>query len=640
MPMPAPARPSRLWTQLLLVLLASVALAVFVQSGTRGIYGYDGYFHIRYSEWIRAHGLGDRFPWWQETFLRDRWADKELLYHLLLMPFTFGDLESGGRAASILLASLLFVALFLAIDRLGTPHAWAWTAGCAVSSVTLLYRVGLLRAIVPAAAIALLGATAILKRRRAGIGIAAGLYALTHIAWQLLPGIAVIHDVTAGLRRRRPVWEATPAAVAGTLCGVILNPGFPANLKLWYVQNVSVLSLSWSGAAERLGMANELRSLPSLRLLRDNPGPFVFTAIGIVALLSALRRDARRPSTGTLTLGMVTLGLLALSFKSLRFIELWAPFSALFAAVAVGERTIPGRGVRRLAAGSFLVAFAIIGMLIVPRARAIIAGDSGRLFDVCATWIRDNVPAGATVFTTDWDEFPELFYVAPRQHYLVGLDPTFMYVTDPDRWRLWRDIIEGRAADITDPIRDVFHSRYVFADAWWETFVERADQDPMLRPMAASPDCTVYAVRDEDPAGLWAATPVVSWRTGPDSEPRVRGPHDFVDVGEVAGESRTDDHDCMTLTGRFVSDRAGRMRLAVSTDDPIEVELGGITAYDSRLASPPSLDQAIAPGVSGSRRRYARTFEAPVGAGYNELRVTTCRSGRVWGFHLGGALLP
>ena len=99
--MPAPARPSRLWAHLLLVVLATVALTAFVQSGTGGIYGYDGYFHIRYSEWIRDHGVGDRFPWWQETFLRDRWADKELLYHVLLMPFTFGDLESGGRTASM-----------------------------------------------------------------------------------------------------------------------------------------------------------------------------------------------------------------------------------------------------------------------------------------------------------------------------------------------------------------------------------------------------------------------------------------------------------------------------------------------------------------------------------------------------------
>ncbi len=638
--MPATAaRPGRLWLQLVLVALATAALVAFVKSGAPDIYGYDGWFHIRYSEWIRTHGVEGRFPWWQETFLRDRYADKELLYHLLLIPFTFGDLASGGKAASILFATLLFTALCLAAQRLGARQPWAWTAACAVSSVTLLYRVGLLRAIVPAVAIALLGTVAILKRRQAWIGVAAGAYALTHIAWQLLPGIALIHDVVAGLRRRRPVWEATPAAVAGTLCGVILHPGFPANLRLWYVQNISVPGLSWSGAARGLGVGSEILPAPALRMLRDNAGPFLFTAVGLAALLVAWPRRQRRPSDGELTLAAVSFGCLGLSLLSQRFIELWAPFSALFAAVTVSGRVPESRVLRWIGATAFVAAFGMLCSNVVPRTRSIIAEDRGRVFDVCASWIRDNVPDGETIFTTDWDEFPELFYVAPRQHYLVGLDPTFMYITDPDRWRLWRDIVEGRAADIVDPIRDRFHCRVVFADAGAETFVERADQDPMLRPEAASPDCTVYTIRDADPSGPWDTEPLVTWSLETSGEPIVSGPHDFVDVGEAARRAGVEES-CATLSGRFVPGGAGRMRFAVSTDDPMEIAVNGVAAYDSRKTPAPTLDELLDAEASGGHRRYARAFEATVSGGYNEILVTTCRSGRVWGFHLGGVLLP
>ena len=80
---------------LLLVLLVGLACATvlaWVQAPAPGLYGYDGPFHIRYSAWLREHGISRTFPWWQETFLRDHWADKDFLYHVLLIPFTFGDL--------------------------------------------------------------------------------------------------------------------------------------------------------------------------------------------------------------------------------------------------------------------------------------------------------------------------------------------------------------------------------------------------------------------------------------------------------------------------------------------------------------------------------------------------------------------
>jgi len=625
--------------RLLIATAIAAVVVIAAQSAAPGLYGYDGYFHIRYGEWIRSHGVGGPFPWWQETFLREQAADKEILFHLLLVPFTFGDLEAGGKTASIVFATGLFVALFLALERLETRLAAGWMAACAVSSATLLYRAGLLRAVVPAVAIALIGTAAILKERRAWTGVASGAYALTHIAWQLLPGIALIHDIVVGLRRRRPVWSATAAALAGTLAGVILSPYFPANLKLWYVQNVSVPALSWSGAGQDLGLGSEYLPGRPLDLLRDDPGPWLFTAVGLAAVLVAARRRERKPSTPAVTLGVVTLGCLALSLLSRRFVEIWAPFSALFAAVAVSDRQPWSRTARRVAVAAGVVAFALLGVSTLSRTRSIVAQDPGRVFDVCASWIRDHVPDDETVFTTDWDEFPELFYVAPRQRYLVGMDPTFMYATSPDRWKLWRDIVEGRAADIAGPIRDVFNCRVVFADTGEGTFVERADQDPMLRPVAGGPDCTVYTLRDPDPAGPWGDAPVVTWSLEGGGEPMVAAPRDFVDVGAAA--ERAGIHgDCARLRGRFASAGAGRATFAVSTDDTVSVDVDGRPVFDSRAAAPPTLDEAVAAAEAGGLRRHVRSFEADVAAGYTDLLISTCRTGRVWGFHFGRASRP
>src|SRR4029434_5342462 len=91
--------------QLTLVVAVSVAVTIWVQWPASGLYGYDGHFHIKYSEIerarrLRGEGLIKELPWCQETFFKDRFADKDFLYHLLLIPFASGDLESAGKSAS------------------------------------------------------------------------------------------------------------------------------------------------------------------------------------------------------------------------------------------------------------------------------------------------------------------------------------------------------------------------------------------------------------------------------------------------------------------------------------------------------------------------------------------------------------
>ena len=56
-----------------------------------------------------------------------------------------------------------------------------------------------------------------------------------------------------------------------------------------------------------------------------------------------------------------------------------------------------------------------------------------RFFDGAATWMAAHLAPGETVINLYWDDFPDLFYSAPRQHYLWGLDPTFTLRADEGR---------------------------------------------------------------------------------------------------------------------------------------------------------------------------------------------------------------
>jgi hypothetical protein len=337
-----------------------------------------------------------------------------------------------------------------------------------------------------------------------------------------------------------------------------------------------------------------------------------FTLVGVWITLRAApwrRAVRRRPAedAGVLTLGAITLGFLGLSLLSRRFVEFWAPFSALFAGTALAAwqpGPAPGRrGWRPAPVAAGAIVLAAVGWHNLTQARRIVGDDRGMIHRGCAVWIRDHVPAGATVFTTDWDEFPQLFLHAPLQRYLVGLDPTFMYVTDPARWRAWREVAEARAGSVRREVVDTFGARHAFADAWYGPFMERAEQEPGVRVAYADPECRVYEMEPTPDPRIPAPQAVTSWRVEGGGELRV-APGDFVDLSRAEPKPAGR---CARVDGTLPALPAARARIRLHTDDAIQVRVGGALVYDTQAPRPPD---------------------------YNDLSLTVCREGEVWGFHL------
>jgi hypothetical protein len=96
-------------------------------------------------------------------------------------------------------------------------------------------------------------------------------------------------------------------------------------------------------------------------------------------------------------------------------------------------------------------------------------------------WLRENSPPGALVFTTDWDDFPYLFYHNTHNTYLVGLDPTYLQRADADLWDQWVAITRGETGQPSALIQSAFGARYVVSDTRHYAFVERAREDSGLR---------------------------------------------------------------------------------------------------------------------------------------------------------------
>ncbi|MCK7519460.1 MAG: hypothetical protein MZV64_17870 [Ignavibacteriales bacterium] len=95
-----------------------------------------------------------------------------------------------------------------------------------------------------------------------------------------------------------------------------------------------------------------------------------------------------------------------------------------------------------------LLSVAVVASIARPIPRAREAIDTSKPYDLYADasqWLEANTPPGSRVFQTDWDDFPRLFYYNTHNTYLIGLDPTYMQLYDPELYDLWVLITQGKA---------------------------------------------------------------------------------------------------------------------------------------------------------------------------------------------------
>jgi hypothetical protein len=116
-----------------------------------------------------------------------------------------------------------------------------------------------------------------------------------------------------------------------------------------------------------------------------------------------------------------------------------------------------------------------------------------------SAWLAANTPPGARVFATDWDDFPEMFYWNTHNTYLLGLDPTYMYLHDAQSYLVWRAITRGQVDRPGAIIRDAYDSGWVFSDLDHEGFMRRAAADPDLAEVYRDRYTVIYAVRGWQP---------------------------------------------------------------------------------------------------------------------------------------------
>lgn len=527
----APQRHSR---SALLPLLATfvVAAAIFawLQAGTETICcgDFDGYYHLKWSS-LLWQGLrtGDlpSFIWLPFTSLNAHgYADQHFLFHLLLIPFTWGgDLARGAKISAVLFASLAICACAWPLFRYEVRFRWVWLVGLLGSSSLFLYRMSMMRAQSLSLIFLMIGIVLLFERKYRLLAPLAFSYVWAYNLFVILGIFGFLWGVAGWLSGEGFEWRALGWTVVGIAAGLVLNPYFPNDLRL-LIQHVSARGLQIT-SDQAIGA--EWMPISSWLLLKSSFVAFALTIAGCIALGYAGARSGRlrRP----VFLLLVSTSLLLATARSRRFAEYWPPTALLFAALAITScETTPSQTEHtrnsnlakrtRNATDSCLpsprtvdatpqgrIAAALAGVLLIAAtayqvwvARQIVATSVGpSLYRGAAQWLVANVPPGEIIFNSAWEDFPKLFYYDDSHRYVSGLDPLYLEKGNPELSSLYARITNGEERQPAQLIRNTFHARYVFLSSVTPSQFRRfAMLNGEFENVYADTDCVILKIRD------------------------------------------------------------------------------------------------------------------------------------------------
>ena len=88
---------------------------------------FDGYYNIKVAEIIKENGFVKEGVAPENTILNKNYADIQVLFRILLVPFTFFGLELGAKIAAVLFAATAFTVFFWFLAENKVRYAFFWS---------------------------------------------------------------------------------------------------------------------------------------------------------------------------------------------------------------------------------------------------------------------------------------------------------------------------------------------------------------------------------------------------------------------------------------------------------------------------------------------------------------------------------
>ncbi len=225
-------------------------VAVLIQLMLPTFFDSDTAYHLAVARLIRMEGVLHSFPSTPFSWMAEHYADKELLFHLLLVPLANLDPSWASRIAGAVLGTAILSTFFLILRSEGVSNPGLWTLLVLASSSAFIARFAMVRPHLLSLLLALTILWSAVRKRYFILSGAVLIFPLSYTAWHVplaLVGIAFLADLVQG---KATPWRLLVIVVVALCVGISVHPNFPSNVRLFWIQNVEILfSTAWAGRA-------------------------------------------------------------------------------------------------------------------------------------------------------------------------------------------------------------------------------------------------------------------------------------------------------------------------------------------------------------------------------------------------------
>jgi len=432
-----------------------VFLVIFfiLQFTVPNIIGFDGYYHIKTAEIIKQNGFFKEFPWAKHTILAVDYADIQVLYRILLLPFTSLDLNLGAKIASILFASLTFVVFYWFLLQNKIKYAFFWSILYIFTSANLMVRFLLPRQMPLVIALLILTIYFLQKRKYLFLGLTSLIFVLLHTSFVFQLFTIALFVILEIIFSKKFDYKIIVFTFAGVILGLSANPYFPNNVSLLFIQIFKVNLIA--------NLFNvEWKPWSLIDFVKNNFLVIFYFLISFLILI----KNKKITKTQSLYLSLVIFFFIY-TILSRRMQEYLVPFSILLLAFLFNssiEKFDKKRNFNFVKIGSVLLLIIVaIGNIILVR-EDLVNNDFLFNYDNCADWMKNNIPKNSLVFTNAY-AFPYLFSKNSDIFYTHGIDLTYSYLYDPEEFENYMGILQGTITNDIDYIIKDYNPDFVFS---------------------------------------------------------------------------------------------------------------------------------------------------------------------------------
>ncbi len=439
----------------------------------------DTAYHIAVARLIARNGILTSFPWTPFSWLATNYADKELLFHLLLVPLSTLGWITAAKIAGTVLGAAALTTLWLVLRAERVPRAVIWALVPLAASGAFVARFALVRPHLLSIALALAVLWAAVRERPVLLAALSFAYPWCYVAWHTPLVLVAISETARAVSGRRLAWKPAVIAALSVAAGVALHPNAANLARFAWIAHVDVLLRGAWGKLPGIELGTEFLPLNAENTIRLLLIPFAMAAGAAV-----LGWRGRVKDHVPLAFALAALGYAVMTAASQRFVEYLAPFAAAALALALRD------GAERWAIRALAASFAFTAAF---GSRPVLAlGTRGNdIPPVFSQFLQERIPEGQQVFTCDWGLTGELMIALPDRRFVVALDPMLFHAKDPELYRVWYALPREGPPDSRQVIQQRFGARYVICFA-------RQDSAPLLRRLRSDP-----AVRTLLESKLW-----------------------------------------------------------------------------------------------------------------------------------------